>query len=91
MRLLSFLLLSLCIANLFVFWPHAFAMDSESTESDRLNEELYDYNEVKDEFTRPTFGLNHKNNEKVVDYGFKINNQTFAISDNYIHHFCYKL
>jgi len=35
------------------------------------------------EYTRPTFGLDHKNNEKVIDSGFGINNQTFSIDDNF--------
>jgi hypothetical protein len=33
--------------------------------------------------TRPTFGLDHNNNQKVVDQGFKINEKTFSIKDNF--------
>ena len=32
---------------------------------------------------RPTFGISYDSNESVVDSGFKINNQTFAITDNF--------
>lgn len=33
--------------------------------------------------TRPTFGLSHENNEKIVENGFKFNNQTFSLYDNH--------
>jgi hypothetical protein len=33
--------------------------------------------------TKPTFGLDHQNNQKIIESGFKINNQTFAINDNF--------
>ena len=34
-------------------------------------------------YTKPTFGLDHENNQKVVEDGFGINNSTFTIKDNY--------
>lgn len=37
----------------------------------------------EDHFTRPTFGLDHQNNKKVVDYGFKLNDKKFFLSDNF--------
>jgi hypothetical protein len=33
--------------------------------------------------TRPTFGLDHSNNQNVVDQGFRINENTFSIKDNF--------
>lgn len=36
-----------------------------------------------DHFSRPTFGLSHQNNEKIVDFGFKINEEKFFINDNF--------
>jgi hypothetical protein len=36
-----------------------------------------------EQYTRPTFGLDHQNNQKIIDSGFKINNQTFSIDDNF--------
>ena len=37
----------------------------------------------EDHFTRPIFGLDHQNSEKVVDYGFKLNDKKFFLSDNF--------
>lgn len=39
--------------------------------------------EVNEQYTRPTFGFSHENNQKIVDSGFRMNNQTFSISDNF--------
>jgi len=33
--------------------------------------------------SKPTFGLSHDNNKKIVDAGFSFNNQTFTITDNF--------
>ena len=33
--------------------------------------------------TRPTFGLDHSNDKKVVDFGFKLNEKRFSISNNF--------
>jgi hypothetical protein len=33
--------------------------------------------------TKPTFGLDHQSNQKIIDSGFIINNQTFSISNNF--------
>ena len=37
----------------------------------------------KDYLTRPTFGLSHDKNIRIVDYGFSFNNKTFAITNNF--------
>jgi hypothetical protein len=37
----------------------------------------------KEQYTKPTFGLDHQNNQKIIDNGFKINNQTFSINNNF--------
>jgi hypothetical protein len=36
-----------------------------------------------EQYTKPTFGLDHENNQKIIDSGFKINNNTFSIKDNF--------
>ena len=33
--------------------------------------------------TRPTFGLDHETNKKLVDFGFKLNEKRFSVSDNF--------
>lgn len=35
------------------------------------------------EYTRPTFGIDYETNRQLVDGGFKINNQTFDITNNF--------
>jgi len=44
-----------------------------------------DFDNIKgyEYLTRPTFGLSHENHERIVENGFKFNNQTFSISDNF--------
>jgi len=39
--------------------------------------------EINESNTRPTFGLSHADNKKIVDAGFSFNKQTFAITDNF--------
>ena len=55
-----------------------------------LFEQLDDFDAIvlphdseKDYNTRPTFGLDHTNNQKIIDSGFKMNNMTFSITDNF--------
>ena len=36
-----------------------------------------------EQLSRPTFGINHENLAKAVDYGFKFNEKNFFISDNF--------
>ena len=33
--------------------------------------------------TKPTFGLSHETNSPIVDNGFRINDKSFTINDNY--------
>ena len=35
------------------------------------------------QYTKPTFGVDHEKNKKIIDSGFKINNKTFTIQDNF--------
>lgn len=42
-----------------------------------------DESDVDDYLSRPTFGLSNENNNKIVDYGFKINEEKFFLSDNF--------
>ncbi len=46
---------------------------------DEINEKI----QINESNTRPTFGLSHDNNIKIVDEGFSFNNQTFAITNNF--------
>jgi hypothetical protein len=50
-------------------------VSSESGNSDSLDSEGH--------LTRPTFGLDHENNKQKVDYGFKLNDKKFSLSDNF--------
>lgn len=50
-------------------------VSSESSNSNSLDSEGH--------FTRPTFGLNHESNTKKVDYGFKLNDKKFSLSNNF--------
>jgi hypothetical protein len=56
-------------------------------ESDGSSGNQYPFNEnsrdKNEQHTKPTFGLSHENNQKIIDSGFKINNQTFSINDNF--------
>jgi len=38
---------------------------------------------IFEQYTRPTFGLDHENYETMVDTGFKFNDKSFSIKDNY--------
>ena len=39
--------------------------------------------EINESNTRPTFGLSHEDNKKIVDAGFSFDKQTFVITDNF--------
>ncbi len=53
--------------------------DSFAITEDQIKEKL----KLQDSSTKPTFGLSHENNKKIVDNGFTFNNQAFAITDNF--------
>jgi hypothetical protein len=52
----------------------------ENPDVESGNEQSENKNE---QYTKPTFGLDHENNQKVIESGFKINNNTFSINDNF--------
>ncbi len=56
-----------------------FYQDSFAITTDEINEKI----KINQSMTRPSFGLAHDNNEKIVDNGFTFNNKTFAIKDNF--------
>jgi len=79
-----YILLILFFVGGFSFIPASYASHFIVTESglqktDSVNSSISD----EDYLTRPTFGLDHKTNSKVVDYGFKLNDQRFSIDDNF--------
>ncbi|HUT06127.1 MAG TPA: hypothetical protein VMW74_05510 [Nitrosopumilaceae archaeon] len=45
--------------------------------------EINEEDDFFEHYTRPTFGISHGNNEKIVDNGFKLNGQSFDITNNY--------
>jgi hypothetical protein len=49
-----------------------------STESNNSNN-----SDLDGYLSRPTFGLSHENNQKIVDYGFKLNEKKFSLNDNF--------
>jgi len=53
--------------------------ESFAITEDQIKEKL----KLNDSSTKPTFGLSHENNKKIVDKGFTFNNQTFAITNNF--------
>jgi len=44
---------------------------------------ILDSSSDNEDDSRPTFGLDHENKKKIVDSGFKLNNQTYSIEDNF--------
>lgn len=64
-----------------VLFSGSFGLYQESfaITSDEIKEKL----KINDISSRPTFGLSHEDNKKIVDYGFSFNNKTFSISDNF--------
>ncbi|MDH3677617.1 MAG: hypothetical protein OEQ12_04865 [Nitrosopumilus sp.] len=56
------------------------------TNADHLTETVLDdlgNIEQNEHLTRPTFGQSHESHEKIVENGFKFNNQTFSLYDNH--------
>ena len=84
MQIISTLLILVFLSIGFSFIPLSYANHFILTESglqktNSVNSGSIDYEYL----TRPTFGMDHKTNSKVVDYGFKLNGQKFSIIDNY--------
>ena len=76
------LIMVFLIGSSFSFVPTAFGLhyfqgfsETKTDDSDNSSKDGH--------LTRPTFGSSHENNKKVVDYGFKLNDQKFFLSDNY--------
>ena len=72
-RVLSIVVAFLLLGS-FGLYQESFAITA-----DEINEKL----QINDSNTRPTFGLSHDNNKKIVDAGFSFNKQTFTITDNF--------
>jgi len=71
-RILSIIVAVLLLGS-FGLYQESFAITPDEINEREINESL----------SGPTFGLNHENNTKIVDYGFIFNNQTFAITNNF--------
>jgi hypothetical protein len=53
--------------------------ESFAITANEINEKI----KINESVSRPTFGLSHDNNKKIVDDGFSFNNQTFDITNNF--------
>jgi len=69
-----FSVLAVLFLGSFGFYQESFAITA-----DEINEKI----KINDSLSRPTFGLSHESNKKIVDDGFSFNNQTFTITDNF--------
>jgi hypothetical protein len=67
------------IVSTIVIISFGFVQDSFAITEAEIKEMLKE----NDSTTRPTFGLSHENNKKIVDRGFSFNNKTFTITDNF--------
>jgi len=72
------IVLSLMVAFL-LLGSFGLYQESFAITEDQIKEKL----KLNDSSTKPTFGLSHENNKKIVDKGFTFNNQTFAITNNF--------
>ncbi len=72
-RVLSIVVAFLLLGS-FGLYQESFAITE-----DQINEKL----QINESNTRPTFGLSHDNEKKIVDAGFSFNNQKFTITDNF--------
>jgi len=72
-RVLSIVVAFLLLGS-FGIYQESFAITA-----DEINEKL----QINESNTRPTFGLSHDNDKKIVDAGFSFNNQKFTITDNF--------
>ena len=53
--------------------------ESFAISGDEIKERI----KIDDYTVRPTFGLDHEKNKKIIDKGFSFNNNTFSISNNF--------
>jgi len=72
-RVLSVIVAFLLLGS-FGLYQESFAITA-----DEINEKI----KINESNTRPTFGLSHDNDKKIVDTGFSFNNQTFTITNNF--------
>ncbi len=72
-RVLSIVVAFLLLGS-FGLYQESFAITA-----DEINEKL----QINESNTRPTFGLSHDNDKKIVDAGFSFNNKKFTITDNF--------
>ncbi len=72
------IVLSLMVAFL-LLGSFGLYQESFAITEDQIKEKL----KLNDSSTKPTFGLSHENNKKIVDNGFTFNNQTFSITNNF--------
>lgn len=70
---------SLLVLAVLLIGSVGFSQESFAITEDEIKERL----KKIDSSTKPTFGLSHENNKKIVDYGFAFNNKTFTITDNF--------
>ena len=74
----SMQIISIVFAILFCI-SFGFSQETFAITTEEINEKL----KIDDVTTRPTFGLSHDSDKKIVDSGFTFNNQTFAITNNF--------
>jgi len=72
-RVLSLVVTGLLLGS-FGFYQESFAITA-----DEINEKI----KINESVTRPTFGISHENNKKIVDNGFVFNDKAFSITDNF--------
>lgn len=63
-------------------WEKLLTQFTELLENSKEDGDSNSSNQIA-QYTRPTFGLDHESNQKIVEGGFQINNKTFTINDNY--------
>ena len=68
------IIVSVLMLGSFGLYQESFAITE-----DEINEKI----QINESNTRPTFGLSHDNDKKIVDAGFSFNNQKFTITDNF--------
>ncbi len=68
------IIVAVLLLGSFGLYQESFAITAEE-----INEKI----QINDTTARPTFGLSHDDNIKIVDEGFSFNNQTFAITNNF--------
>jgi len=68
------IIVAVLLLGSFGLYQESFAITAEE-----INEKI----KINESVSRPTFGLSHDNNKKIVDDGFSFNDKTFTITDNF--------